>query len=256
MHKRTQRFPRIDLVMYLVMLGFVFLGLLPVLKIPAEEESITLTTYYPAPYGVYNSLAVNRLGVGDYNGDGILNHGDVPTTNGDVWIEGNVSIHGGLNVNNTVTYSGPDNTGIRFTNDNKLYWDGGAQIQGYDNAATLLISPDGADSTAGVVQMNGHTVDIQEGLELGDERKTAWPQFQTTLKWSNEVCNQGILGDNFVATANCASPSKRVGCGAKGKYDHQTMAMVYPIEPDGCQLKTSMQSGECMQVVAICAELE
>ncbi len=71
------------------------------LSLPAflfAEESITITTYYPSPYGVYNQLQTNTLGVGDNNGDGALDSGDVPnplTNSGDVWIKGQVKIAGG-----------------------------------------------------------------------------------------------------------------------------------------------------------------
>lgn len=58
----------------------------------AEEESITITTYYPSPYGIYNQMQANSLGIGDNNKDGNLDNGDVPTTAGDVWIRGNVGI--------------------------------------------------------------------------------------------------------------------------------------------------------------------
>lgn len=56
------------------------------------QESITITTYYPSPFGSYNQLQTDTLGVGDNNGNGSLDSGDVPTTTGDVWIEGNVGI--------------------------------------------------------------------------------------------------------------------------------------------------------------------
>lgn len=58
----------------------------------AQTESVTLTTYYPSPHGVYSSLLADRFGVGDNNGDGNLNSSDVPTTAGEVWISGNVGI--------------------------------------------------------------------------------------------------------------------------------------------------------------------
>ena len=61
----------------------------------AWAEQITLTTYYPAPYGVYNQMLTNTLGVGDNNGSGTLDSNDVPdpsTNPGDVWIAGNVGI--------------------------------------------------------------------------------------------------------------------------------------------------------------------
>ena len=58
----------------------------------AADESITITTYYPSPYGSYGSLQANKFGVGDNNGDGLFTAADVPTTSGNVWIKGNVGI--------------------------------------------------------------------------------------------------------------------------------------------------------------------
>lgn len=55
-------------------------------------EEITITTYYPSPYGSYSSLQTDKLGVGDNNSDGFFTAVDVPTTTGDVWIKGNVGI--------------------------------------------------------------------------------------------------------------------------------------------------------------------
>ena len=55
-------------------------------------EEITITTYYPSPYGSYNSLQTDKLGVGDNNGDGAWTSADVPVTTGDVWIKGKVGI--------------------------------------------------------------------------------------------------------------------------------------------------------------------
>ena len=50
----------------------------------AAEESITITTYYPSPYGSYSQLATNRLAVGDTDGDGSLGAGDQPNRDGDI----------------------------------------------------------------------------------------------------------------------------------------------------------------------------
>ena len=55
-------------------------------------EEITLKTYYPAPYGAYEALLSNTLGVGDNDGSGTLEESDVPTDPGDVWIAGNLGI--------------------------------------------------------------------------------------------------------------------------------------------------------------------
>ncbi len=62
---------------------------------PVFAEEITITTYYPSPYGSYSQLQTNTLGVGDNNDSLSLDSGDVPnaTTNpGDVWIKGKVGI--------------------------------------------------------------------------------------------------------------------------------------------------------------------
>jgi hypothetical protein len=59
---------------------------------PAAAEDITITTYYPSPYGSYDSLQADKLGVGDNNSDGSITSSDIPTTSGYVWIKGNVSI--------------------------------------------------------------------------------------------------------------------------------------------------------------------
>jgi hypothetical protein len=42
------------------------------------NETITITTYYPSPYGVYNKLQTNMLAVGDMDGDGELTSQDLP----------------------------------------------------------------------------------------------------------------------------------------------------------------------------------
>jgi hypothetical protein len=58
----------------------------------AADESITITTYYPSPYGSYNSLQADRIGIGDNNASGSLTSADVPTTSGHMWVSGNVGI--------------------------------------------------------------------------------------------------------------------------------------------------------------------
>jgi len=55
------------------------------------QETFTLTTYYPAPFGIYQRLVTNTLGVGDNDGSGSIDAGDAPDpTNpnqqGEVWI--------------------------------------------------------------------------------------------------------------------------------------------------------------------------
>tara|TARA_Y100000031_G_C8197595_1_gene374514 strand:+ start:173 stop:976 length:804 start_codon:yes stop_codon:yes gene_type:complete len=74
-------------------------------------ETITLTTYYPSPIGIYNQLVTNTLGVGDNVGSDGINSADAPdpaTNPGDVWIAGNVGIgtttpHGPLEIDSTTS---------------------------------------------------------------------------------------------------------------------------------------------------------
>ncbi|MFA5305772.1 MAG: hypothetical protein WDL99_08960 [Candidatus Omnitrophota bacterium] len=78
------------------------------------QETVTITTYYPAPYGVYNQFVTQTLGVGDNNNDGSLNGSDAPDPSnaaqaGNVWIKGRVGIntttpHARLEVNKTVAF--------------------------------------------------------------------------------------------------------------------------------------------------------
>jgi hypothetical protein len=56
------------------------------------EEQISITTYYPSPYGSYNRLQADKLGVGDNNGDGSLASSDLPSASGNAWVKGNLGI--------------------------------------------------------------------------------------------------------------------------------------------------------------------
>ncbi len=72
----------------------IFLALFIALFCPGliHAEEITITTYYPSPYGVYNALQTDKFAVGDNSGDGSFTSADVPTDSGDVWIAGQVGI--------------------------------------------------------------------------------------------------------------------------------------------------------------------
>lgn len=99
----------------------VFLCLFLSASAQEQTESITLTTYYPSPYGVYQQMQTGTLGVGDTNGDGWVNSQDVPskeTNKGDAWIAGDVGIgtrdpRAELHVNGTVI---ADKVGIGTNN--------------------------------------------------------------------------------------------------------------------------------------------
>ena len=48
-------------------------------------DDITVTTYYPSPYGSYNELQTNKLAVGDTNNSGGLEAGDQPPADGQLY---------------------------------------------------------------------------------------------------------------------------------------------------------------------------
>jgi len=64
----------------------VFMSFLSISAFAADEK-ITITTFYPSPYGVYKELATDGLKVGEtYSGVG-----NTPPTSGLI-VEGNVGI--------------------------------------------------------------------------------------------------------------------------------------------------------------------
>ncbi len=116
----------------------------------ADDDTLTISTYYPSPFGVYNRLQTNSLGVGDNNNNGVLDSGDVPpatrgATNGDVWIAGNVGIGigataptAGLDVNGNVRIrgGGPGANKVLTSDDNGL-----ATWQSANSTTNIVICP-------------------------------------------------------------------------------------------------------------------
>ncbi|MDD4980603.1 MAG: hypothetical protein PHC54_04975 [Candidatus Omnitrophica bacterium] len=69
----------------LVLLFLLYLPVFAAEPQSSTEESFTITTYYPSPYGVYNQLQTNRFAVGDTNdSNGTLDAGDQPPENGQI----------------------------------------------------------------------------------------------------------------------------------------------------------------------------
>lgn len=91
----------------------------PLSSFSQTEETFTTTTYYPAPYGVYNEMRSRRMAIGDtwFNAAGFCWAADpscVPDNidaNADLVVEGNVGIGtlapgGTLDVNGTIFQRG------------------------------------------------------------------------------------------------------------------------------------------------------
>jgi Chaperone of endosialidase len=107
-------------------------------------EDITITTYYPSPYGSYNALFTDKLGVGDNNGDSSFTAADVPTTTGQVWIKGKVGIGTmtpgtyALSVVGTAGLS----TGTAWTNTSDQRWkDVNSELKGNSLSKILALHP-------------------------------------------------------------------------------------------------------------------
>jgi len=69
-------------------LKFFLLALSFILATPflaLAEDSLTITTYYPSPYGTYNKLQSNRLAVGDTNADSEMTSADLPSADGQIY---------------------------------------------------------------------------------------------------------------------------------------------------------------------------
>ncbi len=102
-----------------------------------EKDSLTITTYYPSPYGVYRQMQTRTLGVGDNDGNGVIDSDDVPpaTSSGDVWISGKVGIgvtdpQEQLDVKGIVRSGGAKGTG-------RLFSVSASQLQNYHSGAPL-----------------------------------------------------------------------------------------------------------------------
>ena len=124
--------------------GFFAIILTCLFTLSVSAETLTITTYYPSPYGVYSDLRAKRLAVGNaYYNPTTYPWGGTIDANADLVVEGNVGIgtvtpQTELDVNGNVTI-----------NDNHL--DGAAAVI-FRNHATNYLAP---TNTGGVYFNNG-----------------------------------------------------------------------------------------------------
>jgi hypothetical protein len=67
-----------------VLIAVAFTGFL-LTAFAQQQENLTITTYYPSPYGSYNELTIaNRMAVGDVNRDGAVDQLDLAASGHDL----------------------------------------------------------------------------------------------------------------------------------------------------------------------------
>ncbi len=69
-------------------------------------ERLTITTYYPSPYGIYSKLLTKTFGVGDTNGDGQFDNNDLPATEGAIMAANRIRTNTGFSYQNSNGYTG------------------------------------------------------------------------------------------------------------------------------------------------------
>jgi hypothetical protein len=112
------------------------------------EESITITTYYPSPYGVYNELQTNKFAVGDTNVSGGLDSGDQPPANGQLYTARSVIFKPQSSL---PAFDAREGELVYSDTDNKFYhYDGSSWVaQGGGTAVMTLSCAWGTDYSAG-----------------------------------------------------------------------------------------------------------
>lgn len=78
----------------------VFIFLLFCIGVAGMAEEITLTTYYPAPYGAYNELSADELSADELRATKLAVGSlvDMPTTDGDLEVSGTIRANTVFNV--------------------------------------------------------------------------------------------------------------------------------------------------------------
>ena len=142
---------------FILSLSLIFLLVNPFFAL--AEESITITTYYPSPYGVYRELRSQRMAIGDNYIDGAAYCWDgtctnTINTNADLVVEGNVGIGTTgpiqeLDVNGDIILSGLNTTRAIYGS-----WNTGTPINrpilGFDSGGPIWIRSIDNDATDGI----------------------------------------------------------------------------------------------------------
>src|SRR3989339_434390 len=122
-----------------------------------EEETLTIATYYPAPYGVYNEMRAKKMAVGDNYYSGSAYPWDTgggcagnEICNADLVVEGNVGIgtvspQAKLDVAGNVNVAGKIKVGDDSVSPTAgtIRWTGG-DFEGYDGTQWVSLITTGA----------------------------------------------------------------------------------------------------------------
>tara|TARA_B100000315_G_C14573507_1_gene586823 strand:- start:1821 stop:2540 length:720 start_codon:yes stop_codon:yes gene_type:complete len=139
------------------------------------QETITLTTYYPAPFGIYQQLVTMTLGVGDSNASGGMDANDSPNPNtnpGEVWVNSRLGI-ATTTPQNQLDVAGAAAIGVGYAGTQAAPANGLA-VEGRVGIGTTTPQ----DSFEVFSQNNPvriGTVGGQGSITLGGERRTTWP---------------------------------------------------------------------------------
>ena len=210
------------------LMAFVFLPVFVFAQPVQYEESITITTYYPSPYGSYNELR-------------LYPHSDPVTTCN-------------INTKGTMYYDSEDNQ-IYFCNGNAWIRSGYWAASGNN---IYNINPDnvGIGTTAPTQKLDvtGY-VKGRSGLCIGDDCRSNW--MPNTITVRAEAC-----GSAHDIVANCPHGSVLIGGGYElygwsgafedGKYQNSPDSS-FPRDNSWVVHAGGSAAGSCFRAYAICA---
>jgi len=158
-----------------------------------SEEKITITTYYPSPYGSYNELGAKRIAIGDtyYNNSGIA------WDDADLLVEGNLGI-GTLSPVSKLAINGSLGVGLDYAT--KAAPENGAIIQGNVGIGTdspvsnLAVNGSlgvGSDYATKAAPENGAI--IQGNVGIGTDSPAAGVE----LDVAGDIAAEGLSAENI-----------------------------------------------------------
>ncbi|MBI5874137.1 MAG: hypothetical protein HZB36_08405 [Candidatus Omnitrophica bacterium] len=131
------------------------------------QEQVTITTYYPSPYGVYNSLLARKMAVGDTNGDGQLNSGDAPASDNDLIVKNNV----GIGIATPTAAAAPNGATAGNLDANDVWLRGANAGAGRWASALATVTPyvyNYPDQTPTIYNLGAHDVCMFNGITCED----------------------------------------------------------------------------------------